>query len=390
MRRVFVVIFLLCALLLLFVNAVMRPGVGWDTLGYIGSAYSLKTSDKNEIHRLVYGDLRDEVPAGTFGQLVGGNPRRSIVARDPEAFNQQLPFYKIRIVYNALILILIQAGIKAVTAANIANALPAVLGIGGIVFTLWGRVDGFALVMALYLTAIAGAKEVSRGAGPDGLAFLCFAGFIHFYLHRKHVALLAALPVFVAVRTDLLVLALLGYAVLWLRQVDRRWIIGSGLASLAVYFAVSRYAGSYGYAELYRYSFITPDSAVNAYPALVHAHLGLSEFFRGLVHGIPGLISDQYFLLYSALVLLGAYLLARRPGRFSLNDDAAVLLAISAVYVGIHFVLFPDGAVRFLIGAYSMAVVALVLMLRESGPAGERPGMPAKGGASGGAKVGLP
>ena len=78
---------------LVFFYAVYYPLVHWDQLAYAGVAYDWLGHDFVTVHTMVYQELKEHAPAAEIDALINFDEYRSTMHADPEAFQQQLPYY---------------------------------------------------------------------------------------------------------------------------------------------------------------------------------------------------------------------------------------------------------------------------------------------------------
>ena len=81
---------------------VSRPIHNWDMIGYIAAAKSFETRDPATLHAFTYDSLRRAVTPDEYQALTTG-PFRAAVAASPDVLAEQIPFYRIRPLYNGLV-----------------------------------------------------------------------------------------------------------------------------------------------------------------------------------------------------------------------------------------------------------------------------------------------
>lgn len=106
---------------------------GWDLTGYLGSHYQWEHLDQNTVHQKTYSDiLAKGSPQEDFLLQGLDNPTHAThtFATSDQAFAEQLPYYQIKVLYNALISFFSLFGIAPVDVPLLINAgLTSVLGI---------------------------------------------------------------------------------------------------------------------------------------------------------------------------------------------------------------------------------------------------------------------
>ena len=87
------------ASLLFFAFSISSPDQNWDILGYSASAISLENNDPAFIHDYVYGELQNYGTESERKKLMAGSEYAATMHNDSNAFFQQIPYYKIRIIF---------------------------------------------------------------------------------------------------------------------------------------------------------------------------------------------------------------------------------------------------------------------------------------------------
>ncbi|HET7880255.1 MAG TPA: hypothetical protein VFL55_05165 [Acetobacteraceae bacterium] len=331
----------------MFIWSVARPRLDWDMLAYVAIAY--EWSGEPDPHAATYRDAASyAVVHGMTSHdlLTGFNGFRDTVYTDPGAFAEQLPFYRIKLLYVAAVWIGSHLSATYSAAAVWVSAISILLASA---LVLWfcaqwiGPVSG-SIVAAIF--ALAPSTVQCAGVGlPDGLGtLLVVAGVVLLYHERYLPAALVLLAAILARPEIRLFDACLALALLWHRKVARRrgfWpAIAVLLSALTIGGAVDWLVGSYGYAVLYHYTFLevfTPHPA-----ALVGLGIPPLSWVRQVFVGAGHALASGF--LWSILAPLGviAMLLPSRP----IRPVVPVLLAVGSS-IGIRMVLFPDAELRF-------------------------------------------
>src|SRR5688572_22525082 len=100
-----------------------RPDYNWDMVAYVAIAYELSGDGATTAHQRTYTQLLTTVSAADYQRLTESNPYRAQVARDADAFSQQLPGYRIKIVYPWLIAQLKARGLNPFDASEFISKL---------------------------------------------------------------------------------------------------------------------------------------------------------------------------------------------------------------------------------------------------------------------------
>ena len=81
---------------------VTHPLGNWDLVGYTATAYSYQEKDMSAVHEKTWASLARAMPPDVLEQLRNGSEYARTVADSPEALDQQIPFYKPRVLFSAL------------------------------------------------------------------------------------------------------------------------------------------------------------------------------------------------------------------------------------------------------------------------------------------------
>jgi len=108
----------------------------------------------------------------------------------------------------------------------------------------------FWLTTPLAIYAVTTDIELLQQGGVDTFAFFWMCLILVFYV-RASKLLLPALAISVLVRTDLIILAAIIFALLLFQdKSNRKIIIAWGVATLVIYFSINAWAGNYGWYTL--------------------------------------------------------------------------------------------------------------------------------------------
>ena len=372
---------MLVACFSLFVIAIFKPIQTWDILGYAGAVKSLEVSDKAAIHQSVYREIKSYATEEELDDLLNGSNYRSTMHQDVDAFNQQIPFYKIRILFIALILLLTKLGINVFFASHIVVALA---GTGGLLAFYYAYrkliLPAFWVIVPMFFIVLSG-LESSRMSTADPLAFLWVGLICYTFIHEKWLLFFSLLVSSVLVRTDLLVLVAIFATYLMIFKPALRIASGFGLlSSIGVYLLISHYSENYGWSTVFHYALISDMQATHP---LEYSSLGVSfsQYFSEVISNVGGFIDEPPLLLFLALVLFQFILffgpqekLIFKKGLVAkiAENTPLTLTVIGVLYVIAHYFLFPLLENRFFVAEYMIALLSLLalvsrLMLSKSG-----------------------
>jgi len=335
------------------------PDYGIDMLGYMENIAALETSNVNEIHAAVYGEVRSRLPEKARDHLLGldkGTPdlQNSSLqdrASNPRHFAEFLPCFAVRPLYIELLHLFHKCGASLVKATVLGAVLPYVA-LGALLFVWSQRCVGsvYASALAFLLAITPPVWNLSRMTEPDCMSTLwvCLA----LYLIFERNSLTAGLTVLLSsvyVRTDnvLLVLCVLAYLGVRTKQVDKwKAAVLAGVAVASVY-TINHFAGDYGWRLLYYRGFIAPPIA----PGEFVAHFSLADYERALRSGIAALINGN-FVPYLFFGMIG-YLA-------STKQSMRKIFGIVIVFSAMHFIIFPLALDRYLALYYVVASLAAI------------------------------
>ncbi len=356
-------------------DGIQQPYFNWDVVGYVASAYAAEGLHGAQLSQATYKDLRQATTAATFYQLAqvdAPQGYRYKVYKDPRALRQQLPFYRIRVLYVWLMSLLHRQGISLSRASCLISAVCAAASLG--MTGLLARSLGLDLLWAPFVGLGAGLDMLARLSTPDALA--CFAMLLGAWLflqgRRERYLLAMILP---AVRTDLLILsALMLCHDFWF---DWRTAALVGLAgSLGVYVAVDAVAHNYGWLTLFNFQMM----GITPYPASLRIDTSIPDYVRVYQRAALGWLRSLQSLPF-ALALRMVFVSLPRPGA---KSRPVALVAMFTAYALLHYALFPLGELRFFTPSL---IVVLLGVLAALAPPRTAQVPPARAGQDAGASI---
>ncbi len=364
--------FIIASSLLFFFYAISSPTQNWDILGYAASAISIENADENYVHDYVYQGFKAYATDEEFESLTVGKKDDEILFADANAFNQEIPFYKIRIIFVLLILGLVKLGVNIFLASHIVSAALTCAGLL-VFYYAYRRVIHPAFWMIVpFFFQISGILDVSQTVTADSLAFF-WTGLICFAFMQAHWRLLFLFLVLsVMMRTDMIVLVALftGYFILF--QPDlRKLAIVSMLASLGVYFVVNSVVGNYGWSTVFYLAFVSNMTATHP---VEYSSFGVTieQYISAVTGNLKLIFYDVPFLLFGITITLQAIIfwLSQNKGG-SVWDTllhihktpVLVLSLLSVIYLLLHYLLFPAIWARFFVGQYMIGLLGLLFVV---------------------------
>ncbi len=335
-----------------------NPYYNWDLLAYTAASYSVEEHDPAALHAKSYETVRKEIPDSNYRLLVSAeNPYRRETASNPMFFIGQIPLYRIRPLYVAVIYGLGKLGISAVEATraiSIVSAAVIILLVGA-----WVARQGPAGSVAGCLTLVAaGVFEGARLSTPDALSAAIVLAAFYLLVKGFSKASRALLLVSLLTRPDnLLLLAIWStYACFITRgfsisRAEYFFLLGTGTA---VYLAITYFFGTLSLKTVLP----LPGIDAVASPAIF-----LKNYCYALGRGLWGaLVNESSLLLFLILGLLGGT--AAGWGR----SAGLRLGSIALSTVILHFLLFPAAANRFYIAPYTLIGMVFFRTFWEKAP----------------------
>jgi hypothetical protein len=113
--------------------ALYRPGTDTDVIFYAATVHQWEGLDPAAIHKAAYDDVQKLLPPATYDRMIAENAYMQTVTADPQALVQQIPFYSVKILYPAMLLVLSHIGIPL----GFASVLISALSYGGLAVLLF-------------------------------------------------------------------------------------------------------------------------------------------------------------------------------------------------------------------------------------------------------------
>ena len=105
------------------------PQNNWDMLGHLGGALHFGIEDPVQLHRQTYELAKQTLSADEFLELTDGNSVRKVWSSDPQAFLQNLPFYKPRVLVTLPAYTAYKAGVNPILYMRLQSSVAAGLGV---------------------------------------------------------------------------------------------------------------------------------------------------------------------------------------------------------------------------------------------------------------------
>lgn len=344
----------------IFFFVLYNPLFTWDMLGYAAAVTTLGPHDVQQAHANIYQQLRQVAPVEQFYDLTTRTAYRVTMHNDAEAFFQQVPYYKIRLVYLGLLSTVMRFGVDVFTAVQLISAVSS--GLILLVFYLGYQKyihSVFWLAIPFIYYQISNDLHLFQFGAVDIFAFLWILLINIAFLHRS-LLLYPLLATAVLIRTDFIIYSFLIFAVLIaLQPAGWRRILITAVITCVLFVSVNTWAGNYGWQSLIYFVFITDMQATHPLSYRDY-QLTLGVYLSQLLR--PQWVSNWLIIsVLSGLASIALVLTRLSPKGSGLTSVHSIVLigAVSLAYVVLHYLLFPALFMRFFFGHCLMMVAAL-------------------------------
>lgn len=357
----------ICFAMLVLWAGIYRPAYNWDMLAYTACALTLETRDTEKIHDYVFFTLKKHVDTKSYLKLTDSHKFHRMMALDARLFSKQLPFFKPRLIYNAMILALHKLDINIILATHLISAAFASASMLLLLILAKGNLN---FTSALILPAFAGAFGIFDLAGlstPGALAlFVVLLTFI--FTLKGNAWVLVLMPISILIRTDLIIwCGILTLYLLWIKQFSARTILISAGLTVCGYVLINWWAGNFGWRTLFYFTFIDGEHAYD--PSLLPSHVTLTQYLWQVYVGLKKALFDKEFLFFTAIAILVLNRFWKESGFLRCRNaiDIRFLLfgPLPVLYVATHFLLYPVTWDRFFIAFYLIVVIGFLWMMSD-------------------------
>ena len=331
----------------IFSFGLLMPQHNWDIIGYVAASFYKDGYRGEALREKTYADVKAEVNEKDFAGLVADG-YRSTVYHDPVSLEQQVPFYTIKVVYVEGIRFLGKLGFTYSKSTYLISAIFAALSV--IVVGLILASEKVPILMLVPIILTTGYMYVSGLSTSDAMA--CFFAILALYSAQKtgNVALVLA-GIMPAIRTDFIIFSVLLQLYYWLYG-KKSFAVVSLLTSVAIYFAVNKLTGNYGWLTLFNFVFID----LTPYPASLVPSTDPASYVKPYFMAAYNLLRNPHFVIYS----LAAYLIV--PKLKNLETRFILLyFVIPALFVILHLALFPAYIDRYFVFAATMMFLGICI-----------------------------
>jgi hypothetical protein len=209
--------------------------------------------------------------------------------------------------------------------------------------------------MLIPIVLTMGYMYISRLSTPDAMA--CFFATLALRSAQTtgNLALLVA-AIMPAIRTDFIIFSFLLQSYYWLYG-KKSFAVVSLLTSAAIYIAVNKLSGNYGWLALFNFVFIK----LTPYPADLVPSTNPVSYVKPYFTAAYNLLTNPHFVIYS----LSAYLLI--PKLKDLETRFVFLFfVIPVLFVILHLALFPAYIERYFVFAATMMFLGVCIAEKQA------------------------
>ncbi|MGI9650407.1 hypothetical protein [Chryseobacterium sp. RLHN22] len=320
----------------------------WDMPGYLGSVYSWEfPNDAKKVQEKVYSDIQKEASKTEFNDILHYNHANEVFYTDYKAFGEQLPYYQIKVGYNAAVYVLYKIGFTgphAVLLTNIFSYFIAGLLLFYLVKFLFPENYFMAPLISLFILWFPPVRSMAENPTPDTFLFVFTLLFtISVLQKRKSIVQFLILVCCVLIRPDyILFAATYLFAVFAFKYFTESKkleysLIIQGFLLAVMYVAIIKYYNYPGWKDLFYDSFFYRRPIISA----EKADFTFKRYFDFLIFK---LVNFKKISLASLILLGGTFY-------FSKENWIRILAALFFINIYIKFIFFPDSAnLRFFIG----------------------------------------
>ncbi len=344
----------------------LRPEYNWDILPYIASAYSLETHDTAAIHDKAYSEIKNRVSEKKYAELTSSSIYRDSMTSCSKCFAEQLPFYKIKVLYVLLIYILYKTGINIVSAAVLVPAVSYIL-LNFICF-LWLRKiinkNTVLVVTSIIISVFPFMLNSAADSTPNMLsALIIFFSMYLLIVNKNLYASLTLMLLSISARPDnIILLSLILLIMYFIRfegiKANKIVLILIFIISAGIFKFADIWSGNYSWKILFEHSFA--DRIIN--PA-EHIPVFNSEMYFNAFTKWAGLLGFSNFPIQLLIFFLVVLILSGLKFKqiFS-NIDSAVIMALWASIL-FHFLIYPIIEDNYFIPQYLVTDIIFIKMV---------------------------
>jgi hypothetical protein len=348
--------------------ALYRPAPDNDLLFYAATVHQWEGMDSAAIHAASYADIRAFLAPEVYERMISENDYMRAVTADPEALVQQIPFYSVKPLFPAVLLVLDRIGFPVGLGALLI-AIVSYAALSLLVFFWFRRHLGpwWSLALAGLLTLSPPFSTLPSLESPDALgALFTVAGlFVLVELRRVDaamaiylLAILARPNAVIAETTMAAALVVLGRSSPMSLSPARgaAWIA----AGIALVFGLSLLSRNYGVATLFYFAVVE----YLPYPAAGPPPLALTEVLRLYAFKLVNLVVSPIPLF--AFVGVLAIRVRASTLRMIRSDPIAMIILATFAAIALGWLYYPNEPERILVGGFLSCALLLVVAVARA------------------------
>ena len=286
----------------------------WDLPGYVGALLVSENGGyTKQTHNLVYSEIRKESTQKEFNKIIGlgKDNATNYFYRSKHAFQEQLPYYQIKIGYNLLVRAFYLTGFSAPYSVLFLNSVLFFISIIFFYFSLKAIYSGypfFVFLASVLFSSLPVLHYLSRIASPDILLVLLLLVFANFVINNKkpiYVFFIIFLIVFS--RPDFIIFGLsfyffkILYEYFLLKKFNIYNLIFTIIISV-VYFLIIKYYNYPGWKHVFYDSFIFRRAYISGQSPEFNFKTYIDIILKGIVN-MKKVILSSLILTFSILYL---------------------------------------------------------------------------------------
>ena len=347
----------------------LNPVDNWDMLGYAASVKTLYGLEASAIHTQVFAEYKAYATPYHFDQLTNANSYREVMYQDAAAFYQQIPYYKIRVLYVLLLATASELGANIFATMHFLSSFFAAAAFLVLYLGLRKRIHSVVWLIAPFFFYYYSLEfKIFQKGGVDTFAFFWVSMMVVAFLHRSKV-LYPLIAFSVLVRTDLILYdALIFAAALYWYRSDWRHIFFWGVMTMIAYFWVNSWSGNLGWTTLINFVFVSKMLATHPDQYSQNA-IEITQYL-GFIFSKYDWISPWFWVSISISILNLALVLTSFKvdwTKQNLPKSQVQLLwhlhtvsVISLLYIIAHYLLFPAVFMRFFYGHSFLSALTIL------------------------------
>ncbi len=352
------------------------PLYNWDIIPYVACVLDWQGLDNNTLHQHTFAEMHAALPLGMYDSYTQADNYRQILASNPVAFAEQLPFHHIRPLYTALNSLWFMLGVP-LAKTTVLTSIVSALWMAALVF-LWLQQNGLngiqLLVSSLLLALCSGILQISNVSTADALsAAMLLTAFYCLQYHSINWAYCYLLLSLTA-RTDNIIVIIIIWIALNTQQFKILkqtlqtlplhliyWRVTQLAILFFIYGLIQFFSAGYGWQITFYHTFIEQ----LAFPAQQAIHLSFNQYLTVL---LPKTLEAFYsvnslFFNFTLLVFLN----------FNVENSSQNAIIKRNIFLNnylmlaliIHLLLFPAFWQRFFIAQTAFLLITVLQILKQ-------------------------